>query len=263
MTTFVGIVEEPESGTVTVGMANEDDGSVTGWSFEVERAHLNDYYVAQPDGGTSYQLSPDVARLGGFLQQRISDRSRARFLVEVPDTIPHPANDPKGIPHPVVPADSVILKVLVFLGVHGYVAAPFQFNPDRDIAVIFPILPGSDLAHLRSISPKYLPHGICKAYGQLLSLDGERPEHIAIVGALIAKNAGAYHYWSSIGLVQTSYKTCAQVMKARRESSAHRRTTSSKSLSGRCATRSTTCRSNTRSERSGTNTSGLTRTRQP
>jgi hypothetical protein len=202
--TFVGIVEAPQPGEVTIGIAAEQDGSVKGWSLTVENAELNDYYVIQPDGRTSFEMPPDLGPLAQYLRNELGESPEVSFLVEVPTALPHPSDDPKGIPHPVVATDSVVLKVLVLLGVLGYVAAPFQVNPERGLVVVFPILPDSELAHLRAISPRYLLQGTCKAYAELLSLACEQPEYIAIVGALIAKNAGAFHFWSSIGRVQSS-----------------------------------------------------------
>jgi hypothetical protein len=200
---FVGIVEGPEPGTVTVGIADEQDGSVKGWSAAIEKTRLGDYYAPLPDGRMSFQLSPDIDQLGRFLQKDIGQGSEARFLVEVPAALPHPVDDAGGIPHPILTTDSVILKVLIFLNASGYIAAPFRVDEERELAAVFPIPPES-LAHLRSITPRYLRQGISKAYGELLSLACELPEHVAIVGALIAKNAGAFHYWSSIGRVQSS-----------------------------------------------------------
>jgi hypothetical protein len=203
--TFVGIVKAPESGTITVGIANEQDGSVTGWSLPVENTELSDYYAVQPDGRPSFEMPPDLGSLAQYLRNELGESPDVSFLIEVPEALPHPPNDPYGIPHPILATDSVVLKVLVLLGVLGYVATPFQVNSERGLAVVFPILPDSELAHLRTISPRYLRHGTCKAYAELLSLSCEQPEHIAIVGALIAKNTGAFHYWSSIGRVQSSH----------------------------------------------------------
>ena len=204
--TFVGIVEAPEPGSVTIGIANEQEGSfrARGWWLKVENAELNDYYVIQPDGRTNFQMPEDLGPLAQYLSNELGASPEASFLIEVPAALPYPSDDPKGVPHPVLATDSVALKVLVLLGVLGYVAAPFQVNSERGLVVVFPILPDSELAHLRAISPRYLPQGTCRAYGELLSLACEQPEHVAIVGALIAKNAGAFHYWSSIGRVQSS-----------------------------------------------------------
>jgi hypothetical protein len=202
--TFVGIVEGPDPGSVSIGIADEAGGSVSGWSLTIENAELNDYYVIQPDGRARFEMPPDLGPLAEYLRSELGEGPEVSFLIEVPRTLPNPSDDPRGIPHPVLATDSVILEVLVLLGVLGYVAAPFQVNPERGLVVVFPILPDGEHAHLRAISPWYLSQGTCKAYAELLSLACEQPEHVAIVGALIAKNAGAFHYWSSIGRVQSS-----------------------------------------------------------
>jgi hypothetical protein len=201
---FVGIVESGSSESLAVGLVDEEGGRIGGSSFAIEKAPLNDYYVPQPDGRRAYRMPADLADLGRFLHDAIPEGSRVTFLFEVPEAIPHPAGDPGAIPHPVLTADSVLLKVLVFLGVQGVVAAPLKTDPDVSTAVLFPTLGDGDMAHPAPAVPRYLPRGICKAYGELLSLDCERHEHVAIVGALIAKNPGAYHFWSSIGRVQSS-----------------------------------------------------------
>jgi hypothetical protein len=202
---YVGIVEGPPPGTVGVGLVEADDGGRFGaGTFELEPAQLGDYYAAKPDGGMEFRMPPDLGGLGRFLQERIPDRKAARFLIEVPEALPHPADAHDALPHPVLPIDSVILKVLAYLGVAGYVAAPFQIGGDGTVVVVFPILSSGEHAHLRSLSPKYLRQGVSRAFGELLSLEDGRPEHAAVVAALIAKNPGAYHLWSSIGRVQSS-----------------------------------------------------------
>jgi hypothetical protein len=200
---FVGIVEGPSPHTITVGIV-QDGTRITGAAFAVEPAHLHEYYVPQADGRHRYEMPPDLFQFGQFLNKTIPPGPRTRYLFEVPQAIRHPPDAYDAVPHPILPADSVILKVLVLLGVSDQVTAPFQADPQVQTAVLFPILRDTDLAHLRDRSPRYLPRGICRAYGELLGLTCERPEHVAIVGALIAKNPGAFHYWSSIGRVQSS-----------------------------------------------------------
>lgn len=199
---FVGIVEGPQPDTLTVGIVDEASGA-TAASFALEARHLNDYYIPEPTGRRGLYLSPDLVAIDSFLSERLRERS-VRFLIEVPEAIPHPHGEAGGIPHPVLPTDSIILKVLVYLGVRGYIAAPFRIDAAMTTAVMLPILPGTHPSHLRPIAPRYLPRGISKAYGQLLSLPCDRSEHVAIVAAIVAKNPGAYHDWSSIGRVQSS-----------------------------------------------------------
>jgi hypothetical protein len=90
------------------------------------------------------------------------------------------------------------------LGVNNIIVAPFRTDPQFQTAVLLPVLRDGDLAQVRDRSPRYLPKGVCRAYGELLGLTCERAEHIAIVGALIAKNPGLFHFWSSVGRVQSA-----------------------------------------------------------
>jgi hypothetical protein len=202
--TFVGIVEGPRPGVVAIGIVDEQERRFGGWSLTVENAELDDYYAIQPDGRGTFEMSEDLDPLARYLRNELGEGREVSFLIEVPAALPYPSDDARAVPHPVLSTDSVILKVLVLLGVLGYVAAPFEVNEERGLAVVFPILPDSEHAELRAISPRYLRRGICRVYAELLSLACEQPESVAIVGALIAKNAGAFHYWSSIGRVQSS-----------------------------------------------------------
>jgi hypothetical protein len=201
---FVGIVESTAPFTVTVGVAQSDPARVTAQRFAIAPSHLHEYYVPEPGGRHRYDMPDDLFALGRFLNETIAPDSRVRYLLEVPEAVPHPADKHDAVPHPVLSANSVILKVLVMLGVNDVVVAPMQTDPEVQTVVVFPILRGGELEHLRERSPRYLLPGICKAYGELLGLACNRSEYVAIAGALIAKHSGAYHYWSSIGRVQSS-----------------------------------------------------------
>jgi hypothetical protein len=201
---FVGVVEGMSPYTLTVGII--DDGQrVTANSFAVGRAHLHSYYIPQSDGSYRYEMPSDLFEFARFLNQTISPDSLARYLFEVPEMFPHPADEIGAIPYPVIPADSVILKIVILLAANGIIVAPFRIDSEAKVVVVLPILRGSDLERFRMRSPRFLPRGVCRAYGELLNLTCERPEYVAIVGALIAKNPGAFHYWSSIGRVQSSH----------------------------------------------------------
>src|SRR4051794_35871026 len=123
---FVGVVAGQPPDTVTVGIIQDDGRRVTGNSFTVAPARLDEYYVQQPQGRHRYDMPADLVELGTFLNETISPDSRVRYLFEVPDTVPHPLNDPGAIPHPVLRTDAVVLKVLVMLGVNDIIAAPFR-----------------------------------------------------------------------------------------------------------------------------------------
>jgi hypothetical protein len=214
---FVGIVEGTPPFTITVGVVQDDGLRVTANSFAVQPAHLYEYYVPQPDGAHRYTMPADLFGVANFLNESIPPDSHVRYLVEVPETVPDPPNDIGAVPHPVLPTQSVILKLLVLLGVNGVICAPFRTDPQVQTAVLFPIVRGSELQHLLAKSPRYLPRGVCKAYGELLGLTCERAEHVALVGALVAKNPGAFHYWSSIGLVQSSMDVLSDLRAGVRE----------------------------------------------
>jgi hypothetical protein len=201
---FVGIVQGTPPYTVAVGVVQGDPARVTGQRFAIAPAHLHEYYVPQPGGRHRYDMPEDLFALGRFLNETIAPDSRVRYLVEVPEVVLHPADKHDAVPHPLLPADSVILKVLVLLACNDIVVAPLRTDPDVQRVIVFPILRGGELEHVRERSPRFVLPGICRAYGELLGLTCERSEYVAIAGALIAKNPGAYHYWSSIGQVQSS-----------------------------------------------------------
>jgi hypothetical protein len=201
---FVGIVEGAAPHNIAVGVVQGDEGRVSAQRFAIAPAHLHEYYVPQPDGGHRYDMPQDLFALGRFLNETIAHGSRVRCLLEVPEAVPDPPGKVDAVPHPVLRADSVILKVLVLLGVNDIVGAPFRTDPHVEQVVLFPILRGGELEHLRERAPRYLLSGLSKAYGELLGLTCERLEYVAIAGALIAKHPGAFFYWSSLGRVQSS-----------------------------------------------------------
>jgi hypothetical protein len=202
---FVGVVEGVDDRTVAVGIINEKAGHVTACTFPIEPSRLSDYYGATADDKMNgYTLTADVAEFGRFVREHAPDRSLTHFLFEVPQAVVHP-NSYDGVPHPVLPTDSAMLKALVYLGVDRYIASPFRVDAAEENAVVLPILRGSQFEELMPRGPKYLLRGICKTFGELVMGVCERAEHAAVAGALVAKNPGAYHYWSSIGIVQSSH----------------------------------------------------------
>jgi hypothetical protein len=201
---YVGIVEGAAPHNVAVGVVQGEPGQLSAQRFAIAPAHLHEYYVPQHDGGHRYDMPQDLFALGKFLNETITPDSRVKYLVEVPEAVPHPEGEHHAVPHPLLRADSVMLKVLVLLGVNGIVSAPFRADPDVEQVVLFPILRGGELEHLRERAPRYLLSGLSKAYGELLGLTCERLEYVALAAALIAKHPGAFFYWSSLGRVQSS-----------------------------------------------------------
>lgn len=214
---FVGIVQGTGPDMVTVGVVHGDPVRVTAQRFAVTPAHLDEYYVPLSDGRHRYDMPGDLFALGRFLNELITPDSRVRYLVEVPEAITHPPGTHDAVPHPLLPVDSVILKVLVLLAVNGIVTAPLRTHPDVQQVMMLPILRGGELEHLRERSPRYLLPGLCRAYGELLGLTCERSEYVSIAAALIAKHPGAYHYWSSIGRVQSSQDIVTDLRNGMRE----------------------------------------------
>jgi hypothetical protein len=208
---FVGIVEGKSPSEITVGVIQDVGMRVTCSSFTIEMAHLHEYYVPQPGGHYRHEMPADLIPLGSFLNKTISADSRAKYFLEVSETAPDGPNLARAVPCAVLPADAVMLKVLVLLGVNNIIVAPFRTDPQVRTAVVFPILHGGDLEPLRHRAPRYLSRGVCKAYGELLGLTCERTENVAIVGAMLAKNPGAFHFWSSIGRVQSSQDIVADL----------------------------------------------------
>jgi hypothetical protein len=207
---YVGIVEGVEPGAVALAVVDDgfsqDDGSggMAAQLFQLELTHLNEYWVPQPDGRKTFHPTPDIYEISALLNERIRVGDSPRFAVEVPAVL-YPPRDVSGTgPAPALPTDSVILKLLVLLGVHGYLNAPLRLSPDETVAFPYPVPRDGEFAHLFEGSPRYIEREISQAYGELLAGTCDRVEHTAVVAALIAKNPGAFHFWSSIGLVQSS-----------------------------------------------------------
>ena len=203
---FMGIIEGPLPGTVTLGLIDEENDRVSGSTFPVAKMHLNNYHPAPRDSDDTIQLPSDLFEIGKFLDENIPNDSKVHVLAEVPELLVDPASAEtwEGIPYAVLPIDSVMLRIVILLAELGYVAVKLTPSVETARTVLFPLLTQAEFAHYPAIVPKYLRNGICKAYGELLFGQCDRPEDAAIVGALIAKNPGAYHYWSSIGQVQSS-----------------------------------------------------------
>jgi len=200
---FMGIIEGSSPGAIAVGLIDEKNGRVTGSTFSVQKAHLHDYYPPPRDSENAVLLPSDLSDLGKFLRENIPNDSELHALAEAPVVVPQTGTG-TDIPYAILPIDSVVLKVAVCLAVLGYIALEFVPNEEMTRVVLFPLLTAPDKQHFSPIVPKYLHDGICKAYGELLFDQCSRPEDAAIVAALIAKNPGAYHYWSSTGEVQSS-----------------------------------------------------------
>jgi len=201
---FMGIIEGSAPGAITIGLIDEENGRVSTSTFSIEKMHLHDYYPPPRDSEGAFQPPWDLFKLGRFLHENVPEGSKVHALAEVPEVSPQATETGNSIPYALLPIDSAVLKVIVFLAELGYIA--MEFIPDEEMArvILFPLLTQSDVGHFSPIVPKYLRNDICKAYGELLFDQCDQPAHVAIVGALIAKNPGPYHYWSSIGAVQSS-----------------------------------------------------------
>jgi hypothetical protein len=200
---FMGIIEGLSPEAVTVGLIDEENGLVSGSTFSVEKVPLHDYYPPPRDSEDAVLLPSDLSELGRFLHENVPNDSKLHALAEAPVVVPQTGTE-TDIPYAILPIDSAVLKVIAGLALMGYIALEFIPNEEMTRVVLFPLLTNSDMEQFSPIVPKYLRNGICKAYGELLFDECSRPEDIAIVGALIARNPGAYHYWSSIGQVQSS-----------------------------------------------------------
>ena len=125
-------------------------------------------------------------------------------MIEVPYVVPFPIDDPTAPPCVLLDKESIFLKVAIFLASKGYIALMSTFL-DEDGRVLLSHIP-ERLEHvsLRAYRPKYLNQNLARCYADFLLGFCKSSEHAALVAALIAKNRGAYYYWSSFGRVQSS-----------------------------------------------------------
>jgi hypothetical protein len=151
--------------------------------------------------------APDLSPIRDFLRPHVLNPECVQVLMEAPTIYTYPSEEPFEVPCFTLEAKSILYRLLLFLS--QSFALTFELRVDTaDKSVL--VLPVSR-THEASLLDEWLPNelrfvreGVSRAYAELLLDHHPSPACASIVAALIAKCDGPYHYWASLGSVQSS-----------------------------------------------------------
>ena len=200
---FIGIVQGLTSATVSIAILDNFLRSVVIGSFVLNEASPEEYLI-ETAHGIDFEATPDLFPVTAFLMAHVRQGSSVGVLVGAPKVIALP--DEGYTPAAVFPLNSVSFKVLCLLPFQGLgLNCTYYKVPERESIVAHYVTPQSGTGlQVLAAQPRFLSRNILNAYGELLFDIQPSPEQSAAVAALIAKNHGAYYYWSSFGKVAPS-----------------------------------------------------------
>lgn len=200
--TFIGIVKAPDEDSLSVGIIKTSTKQIASATFKITKAHFNSYYTQSSDGKFILDFTSDLDEVSNFLYQNIEDPKSTKFLIEVPKIFPHPLDNQDSAPCPLLDKDSTILKLIALLSAEGYISWMFNEGPTNVLIEHIPNRP--EYTEIRKNQPSFIAYDIPKTYLDFLVGDLQSTEQTAVIAALIAKNKGAYYYWTSFGMVQSA-----------------------------------------------------------
>lgn len=201
---FIGIVEGPNEGSVSIGIIDVRLKVISARSFPISKESFNNYFIQSDNGSFTMKANSDLSEIVNYFDTKILDPRKVQVLIEVPKVVPYPVDDPDSKPCALLDYDSIFLKMVALLFVKRYIALILMADDSGTKFLIGHIPNQPEYENLKSFQPKFIGQGIAKTHGDILLGSCKFAEKAAIIAALIAKNNGAYSYWSSFGRVQSS-----------------------------------------------------------
>jgi len=199
--TYVSVVKGPDDNSVSICVMNVARKTFIAQTFELIKAHFDTF--KNSDGSLGLPATPDIFNIMGFIELNIQgSRGLIKFLFEVSGLEPY-NEKPDCALCPLVKADEVVLKVIVLIGLSKRIAARF-FKYDDNTILLENVSLTPEYAYCKPVMPRYIAHNVAKAYADILLGPGQSTDQAAVIAALIAKNVGAYYFWTSRGRVQSS-----------------------------------------------------------
>lgn len=201
--TFVGIVKGPDDKSVSIGILIPEKKQIESATFTINNAWFNHYYTPLATGKFDLVFTPDLMEVSDFLHQHIANPKTARFLVEVPKIYPYPLDMHESAPCALLKKDAVVLKIIALLSAKGYIS--WMFNTDENSTnVLIEQIRGPEYADLRKNQPIFIADHISHTYARFFLESSPSYQQASVIAAMIAKNRGAFFYWSSFGMVQSA-----------------------------------------------------------
>jgi hypothetical protein len=201
--TFIGIVSGPSDNSVSIGILKTSDQTITAQSFLIEPMDIESYFFISQHGPPRIKDLPDLRDIKSFLDTNILNPNRVQVLIELPTIGSLSLDGAQPLPCALLSKDSIYLKVLAVLVTKGCII--WMDLPTQQNNVVLTAIPNRpELAHLKSQQLRFLRQGVADAFADFLLGTCPSTEHTSAMAALLAKNKGAYYYWSSFGRVFSS-----------------------------------------------------------
>jgi hypothetical protein len=199
---FIGIVGGPTSRAASVAILDNARRSVVAASFFLEEAPPQEY-LTDTAHGITFVETPDCSPVTAFLTAHVPQGSSLGVLVEAPRVTS--LADKGKTPAAVFPRNSVLFKLLCSLCFQGFgLYFAYYEVPERE-SIVAHYVTSQDAGGTQILAqPRFLAKNISQAFGELLFEIHPSVEQSAAIAALIAKNHGAYYYWSSFGTPPSS-----------------------------------------------------------
>ena len=196
---FVGIIFSENNSKISIGIIDIEKKKITSESFSVHKSKVD---IKKYLNTLKIDKTKELNNIEKFLDLEIGKNRKAKFLIEIPQTFPYPLDNPSSSPATLLPNDSSCIDIILLL-TSGYAAvnSPQEVN-DKVFFSRYPNL--QEIAHLVPYQPLFLNQNLSKTYAELIFGSSISNKQSAIMAALLAKNRGAYYYWSSFGTVQSS-----------------------------------------------------------
>jgi tetratricopeptide (TPR) repeat protein len=202
--TFIGIVQGGSESIVSIGVLDARDKQLAARSFRLERAHFPGYFTTHANQAPRLVDLVDMRPIAAFLDAHVRDPRTVRVVVEIPDPFVTRLDNSGYATGALLVIDSVYLKVLALLYTKGYMHWTYQLAEEKGIVAAYPLPNTPEYAHIWPHQPRYLGQGMASAYADVLLGSCPSAEHAALTAAIMARNTGAYCYWASPGVVQSS-----------------------------------------------------------
>lgn len=198
-TVFIGVVQPAPGDPVSIATLDNLDLRIHGASFRIPEVPVS-RYLTRTEHGVEFRDMPHLYPALDFIAEHLRTEPPPGVLVEAPRVLS--MKDIGGTPAAIFPENSAVFQLLSFLP-HDGVKLNFAYYEVPEQARVVVHYATSDTVEeglqLVAPQPRLLQANTSKMYGELLLGEPLSPLQAAVVAALIAKNHGAYYYWSTFG----------------------------------------------------------------